>query len=104
VQRLILGPADQPTAVLRYAVFLPGNTGPVTKLITDITVSPGEATDAKWGKLELEETRDALAAALEAASGSEAGHLMRSIYSGEMPPRNTVELYLWSGHDPAPDR
>ena len=98
VQRLILGPADQPAAVLRYAVFLPGNTGPVTKLITDIAVSPGEPTDAKWGKLGLEETRDALAAALEAAGGTEADRLLRSIYSGEMPPRTTVELYLWSGH------
>ena len=29
VQRLILGPADQPAAVLRYAVFLPDNTGPI---------------------------------------------------------------------------
>jgi hypothetical protein len=97
VQRLILGPADQAAAVLRYAVFLPGNTGPVTKLITDIAVSPGEATDAKWGKLGLEEIRDVLAAALEAAGGSGAGQLVRSIYSGEMPPRTAVELFLWSG-------
>jgi hypothetical protein len=96
VQRLILGPADQPAAVLRYAVFLLGNTGPM-RLITDIAVSPGEATDAKWGKLGLEETRDALAAALEAAGGPGASQLVRSIYSGEMPPRTTVELFLWSG-------
>ena len=68
VQRLILGPADQPAAVLRYAVFLPGNSGPM-KLITDIAVSPGEATDAKWGQLGLEEIRDTLVAAIEAAGG-----------------------------------
>jgi hypothetical protein len=98
VQRLVLGPADQPAAVLRYAVFLPGNTGPVAKLITDIAVSPREATDAKWDKLGLGETRDGLAAALEAASGAETNRLVRSIYSGEMPPRATVELYLWSGY------
>jgi hypothetical protein len=104
VQRLILGPADQPAAVLRYAVFLPGNTGPVMKLITDIAVSPGEATDAKWGKLVLEEIRNALAAALEAAGGPRAGQLVRSIYSGEMPPRSTVELYLWSGQGQSGDR
>jgi hypothetical protein len=97
VQRLILGPVDQPAAVLRYAVFLPGNTGPVAKLITDMAVSPREATDAEWGKFGLEEIRDALAAALEAASGPETDQLVRSIYSGEMPPRTTVELYLWSG-------
>ena len=96
VQRLILGPADQPAAMLRYAVFLPRN-GSAAKLIIDISVSPGEPTDAKWGKLGLEEIRDALAAALEAAGGPGADQLVRSIYSGEMPPRITVELYLWSG-------
>jgi len=95
VQRLILGPADQPAAVLRYAVFLPGNTGPM-KLITDIMLSPGEATDAKWGKLGLEEIRDTLAAALEAPAGPVAGELLRSIYSGEIPPRTAVELHLCS--------
>lgn len=98
VQRVILGPADQPAAVLRYAAFLPRNTGAATKLITDIAVSPGEPTDAKWGKLGLEEIRDSAAAALEAAGGPGADQLVRSIYSGEMPPRTTVELYLWSGH------
>jgi predicted KAP-like P-loop ATPase len=98
VQRLIIGPADQPAAVLRYAVFLPGNAGQVMKLITDIAVSPGEATDAKWGKLGLEEIRDVLASALEAVGGPLSGQLVRSIYSGEMPPRTTAELYLWSGH------
>ena len=83
---------------VRYAVFLPGNTGPVTKLITDIAVSPGEPTDAKWGKLGLEgNPRRALAAALEAAGGTEADRLLRSIYYGEMPPRTIVELYLMVG-------
>ena len=37
------------------------------KLITDIAVSPGEATDAKWGQLGLEELRDTLVAAIEAS-------------------------------------
>jgi hypothetical protein len=95
VQRLILGPADQPAAVLRYAVFLPSNTGPM-RLITDIALSPGEATDAKWGKLALVEVRDTLAAALEATAGPRAGELLRSIYSGETPPRTSVELHLSS--------
>jgi hypothetical protein len=81
--------------VLRYAVFLPGNTGPM-KLITDIMLSPGEATDAKWGKLCLEEARDTLAAALEATAGPVADELLRSIYFGEIPPRNAVELHLCS--------
>lgn len=95
VQRLILGPADQPSAVLRYAVFLPDNTGPM-KLMTDIALSPGEATDAKWGKLGLEEIRDTLAAVLETSADPAAGQTLRSIYSGETPPRTSVELYLWS--------
>jgi hypothetical protein len=95
VQRRILGPADQPAAVLRYAVFLPSNSGPM-KLITDIAVSPGEATDAKWGQLGLEEFRDTLAAAIEASAGPGAGELLRSIYSGETPPRTSIELHLCS--------
>jgi hypothetical protein len=95
VQRLILGQTDQPTAVLRYAVFLPSNTGPM-KLITDMALSPGEATDAKWGRLGLEEIRDALAAALETIAGPVADQILRSIYSGETPPRTAVELFLWS--------
>lgn len=93
VQRLILGPAELPAAVLRYAVFLPSNTGPM-KLITDIALSPGEATDASWSKLGLEDIRDTLAAALEATASPAAGQLLRSIYSGEVPPRTAVELYL----------
>jgi KAP family P-loop domain len=95
VQRLILGPADQPAAVLRYAVFLPGQTGPM-RLITDIALSPSEATDAKWGRLGLEEVRDTLAAAAEAAAGPVAGQILRSTYSGGIPPRTAVELFLWS--------
>ena len=50
VQRLVLGPDGQPAAVLRYAVFLPDNTGPM-RLFTDMALSPTEATDAKWGPL-----------------------------------------------------
>lgn len=95
VQRAILGPADQPAAMLRYAVFLPDRNGPL-KLITDIAVSPTDATDDAWGKLGLEELRDALGAALEASAGPESGQLLRSLYSGETPARATVELYLWS--------
>lgn len=95
MQRLILGPADQPAPVLRYAVFLPGNTGPM-KLIADVALSPGEATDATWGKLGLEEIRDTLAAALEATAGPAADELLRSIYSGETPRRTAVELYQCS--------
>lgn len=97
IQRLVLGPAEQPAAVLRYAVFLPGSSESVMKLITDIAVSPGEATDTKWGLLGIEEIRDTLAAALDAVGGLEADQMVRSIYSGEMPPRATVELYLWPG-------
>jgi len=103
VQRLILGPADQPAAVLRYAVFLPDNTGPM-KLITDIALSPGEATDAKWGQLGLEEVRDAVAAALETSAAPVADQILRSIYSGETPPRTAVELYLWSAQSQSGDR
>src|SRR6266536_3014612 len=66
------------------------------RLITDIARSPGEATDAKWGQLGLEELRDALAAALETSAGPVSGQILRSIYSGETPPRTAVELYLWS--------
>lgn len=95
VQRLILGPADQPAAVLRYAVFLPGHTGPM-RLMTDISLSPSEVTDAKWGRLGLEEVRDSLATATEAAAGLVAGQILRWIYSGEIPPRTAVELFLWS--------
>jgi hypothetical protein len=95
VQRRILGPADQPAAVLRYAVFLPGNSGPM-KLIADIAVSPHEATDVGWGQLGLEETRDMLAAAIEAVAGLAAGELLRLIYSGETPPRTAIELHLCS--------
>ena len=81
--------------MLRYAVFLPDRNGPL-KLITDIAVSPTDATDDAWGKLGLEELRDALGAALEASAGPESGQLLRSLYSGETPARATVELYLWS--------
>jgi hypothetical protein len=95
VQRLILGPADQPAAVLRYAAFLPSHTGPM-RLMTDIALSPNEVTDAKWGRLGLEEVRDTLATATEAAAGLVAGQILRSIYSGEIPPRTAIELFLWS--------
>jgi KAP family P-loop domain len=97
VQRLNIGPAGQPAAVLRYAAFLPDNMGrgPM-KLVADVAVSPEAATDAKWGKLSLAETRDALAAALGACADPLAGQILRSIYAGEVPPRSTIELYLWA--------
>jgi hypothetical protein len=94
VQRLVLGPDDQPAAILRYAVFLPDNTGPM-KLITDIAMSPAEITDSKWGRLAPEELRDLMAAALDAAAGPAAAQIIRSIF-GEPAPRTGVELYLWS--------
>jgi hypothetical protein len=97
VQRLTLGPEGEPTAVLRYAVFLPGSPGPMT-LIADIAVSPQEATDARWCKLGLGELRDVLDVALDAAAGPGAGQLVQSIYSGEMPPRTTIELHLTARH------
>ncbi len=97
VQRLNVGPESEPAAVLRYAVFLPGNHGAM-KLITDIAVSPRETTDAKWGKLGLGELRDALDVALDAVAGPAVDQLVGSIYGGEMPPRSTTELYLEAGH------
>jgi hypothetical protein len=103
VQRLIIGPADQPAATLRYAVLLPDNTGPM-KLIIDIAVSPNQDTDARWGLLGLEEVRDALAAAVESTAGPVAEHLLRSIFAGEAPPRTAVELYLWSAQGTTGDR
>jgi KAP family P-loop domain len=95
VQRLILGPPDRPAAVLRYAVLLPDNTGPM-RLMVDIALSPQQATDAEWGRLGLENIRDALAAAAESTAGPVADLILRAIYSGEMPFRTGVELYLWS--------
>lgn len=97
VQRLVVGPAEEPAAVLRYAVFLPRTGESVMKLIADIAVSPDEATDARWGKLRIEEIRDTLASVLEAVGGPQTDLLVRSIYSGEMPPRVTAEVYLWPG-------
>lgn len=43
----------------------------------------------------LEEVRDVLAGAIESVAGPMAGHMLRSIYDDEEPPRATVELYLW---------
>jgi predicted KAP-like P-loop ATPase len=101
VQRLVLGPDDQPAAILRYAVFLPDNTGPM-KLISDIFLSPGIATDAKWGRLKPEEVRDLMAAALESSVGPLAAQILRSIF-GETPPRTGMELYLWSAQGQSTD-
>lgn len=103
VQRLIIGPADQPAAVLRYAVFLPDDNGPM-KLIFDIAVSPKQETDKNWGLLGLEEIRDVLTAAVEATAGPVTEQLLRSIFAGEAPPRTAVELYLWSAQGTTGDR
>jgi hypothetical protein len=103
VQRLIIGPADQPAAVLRYAVFLPDNNGPM-KLIFDIAVSPKQETDMKWGLLGLEDIRDVLAAGVEATAGLVTEQLLRSIFDGEAPPRTAIELYLWSAQGTTGDR
>lgn len=103
VQRLIIGPADQPAALLRYAVFLPDSNGPM-KLIFDISVSPKQETDKNWGLLGLEDIRDVLTAALEATAGPVTEQLLRSIFAGEAPPRTAVELYLWSAQDTTGDR
>jgi len=101
VQRLVLGSDDQPAVILRYAVFLPDNTGPM-KLISDILLSPTAATDAKWGRLGLDELRDLMAAALESSAGPLAGQVLHSIF-GETPPRTNVELYLWSAQGQSSD-
>lgn len=103
VQCLIIGPADQPAAMLRYAVFLPDNNGPM-KLIVDISVSPKQETDKNWGLLGLEDIRDVLTAAVEATAGPVTEQLLRSIFAGEAPPRTAVELYLWSAQGTAGDR
>lgn len=95
VQRLTIGSADQPSAVLRYAVFLPSRGGPM-KLIADIAVSPSEETDAQWGRLQLQEVRDAIATGLQSVAGTVADEIVRSVYSGELAPRASVEMYLWS--------
>jgi hypothetical protein len=96
VQSLTIGPADEPTATLRYAVILNDSYqgGPV-KLIADIAVSPKQETDDRWGLLSLEEARNLLAGAAESTAGPMAVELLRSIFKGEEPPRATVELYLW---------
>jgi len=95
VQRQLLGPDDQPAAALRYAVLLPDNTGPM-RLIADIALSPTEATDENWTPLTREELRDLMAAALTPVAGTVSGQILRSVFSGEKPPRTTVEFYLWS--------
>jgi len=95
VQHLIIGEADHPSASLRYAILLPEPGGPL-RLITDVAVSPSAETDAKWGKLTLTEVCDVLVAGLRATVGEVAEQVLTSIYSGELPPRDAIEFYVWS--------
>jgi hypothetical protein len=74
------------------------------KLIADIAVSPAEETDALWGRLRLQEVRDALTTAVQSSAGAVAEEIVRSVYSGELAPRATVELYLWSAQGQANGR
>ena len=68
VQGQLVGLDDQPTATLRYSVLLPNNTGPML-LITDIALSPSEATDSLWTPLGPGELCDLMAAALASTAG-----------------------------------
>jgi hypothetical protein len=95
VQRLVIGPSDRPSAVVRCGVLLPGG-GELMRLILDIAVSPTPQTDQEWGRLTLEEVRDLLVAAAEGTVGPAGEEIVRSLFAGDMPPRVTIELFLWS--------
>jgi hypothetical protein len=95
VQRLVIGPPDRPLAVVRCGVLLPGS-GELMRLILDIALSPTPQTDQEWGRLTLEEVRDLLAAAAEGTVGSVGEEIIRSLFAGDMPPRETIELFLCS--------
>jgi hypothetical protein len=95
VQRLVIGQPDRPLAVARCGVLLPGG-GELVRLILDIALSPTPQTDQEWGRLTLEEVRDLLAAADEGTVGSVGEEIIRSLFAGDMPPRETIELFLWS--------
>jgi hypothetical protein len=82
-------------AVARCGVLLPGG-GELVRLILDIALSPTPQTDQEWGRLTLEEVRDLLAAAAEGTVGSVGEEIIRSLFAGDMPPRETIELFLWS--------
>ena len=103
VQRQLLGPANQPAAAVRYAVLLPDNTGPM-RLILDVALSPTEATDTLWTPLQPTELCDLMAAALASTAGPIADEVLRSVFSGEQPPRASMELYLWSPQGDSGDR
>jgi hypothetical protein len=96
VQRLVIGPQDRPSAVVRCGVLLPGR-GELMRLILDIALSPTPQTDQEWGQLALEEVRDLLVTAAEGTVGPAGEEIIRSLFAGDMPPRTTIELYLWSG-------
>jgi hypothetical protein len=82
VERLVIGPENSLTSLMRVAVFLDGRTGP-TRLITDIYVSPTPGTDSEWAPDQLEEARHLMAAALEMASGPVAEAILREVFAGE---------------------
>ena len=65
------------------------------RLITDVYLSPTQATDTRWAPLSLVEVRDVLAAALDVAGGPVAETILRAVFSGELPARAAVELYLY---------
>jgi hypothetical protein len=95
VQRLVIGPSGRPLAVVRCAVLLPSG-GELMRLILDIALSPTPQTDQEWGRLTLEEVRDLLATAAEGTAGPAGEEIIRSLFAGDMPPRSTIELFLWS--------
>jgi hypothetical protein len=103
VQRQLVGPDDQPAAILRYSVLMPNNTGPML-LITDVALSPTGATDDQWTPLSPGELRDLMAAALASTAGPVADEILRLVFSGEKPPRTTLEFYLWSPQGESGDR
>ncbi|MHB1873929.1 MAG: P-loop NTPase fold protein [Streptosporangiaceae bacterium] len=96
VEQLVLGPTDCPAVMVKVAVFLPGNPGTM-RLITDVYLSPTQATDANWAPLSLTETRDVLVTALDVAGGAIAEAILRAVFSGELPTRTAIELYLYPG-------
>jgi hypothetical protein len=100
IQRQLLGPEDEPAAIVRYSVLMPNNNGPML-LITDIALSPTEATDPLWTPLQPDQLCDLMTAALASTAGPIADEILRSVFWGEQPPRVAMELYLWSSQGDA---
>jgi hypothetical protein len=103
VQRLVIGPSDRPLTEVRCGVLLPGG-GELMRLILDIALSPTPQTDQEWGRLTLEEVRDLLVAAVEGTVGSVGEEIIRSQFAGDLPPRATIELFLWSAEGGSEER